>query len=176
MGLPITLFIAQGRHIVDRAQLPEAQSEALWNRYDFYAKPLEDALRIIQSQSEATAMSKFARAMSGYWGNFVALSLALGMVKLSGDRRIEREKEAKDAAKAKDNAQINDKIVKPLPPAVPAAAAHGEVAEVTDTSGEASGMDAVQKDEEPAAGTADSIGNATRAEDPAATPSNGGRG
>ena len=99
MGLPVTLFIARGRNLVDRAQLPELQSEALWNRYDFFANPLEEALRIIESQSEASALSRLARSAASYWGILVALSLALGMVKLSGDRRIEREKERKDKTK-----------------------------------------------------------------------------
>lgn len=87
--------MAQGRQLIAReAQLSDDQREVLDTRFGYFPDRFEAPVRVVQTQQDALAIAQWLVALSRYWGVVVAVSLALGMVKLSGDRRIERSKES----------------------------------------------------------------------------------
>jgi hypothetical protein len=94
LGLPITLFVAQGRQLIAAdMKLSDDQREVLDTRIGYFLDRFESPIRVVQSQQDNLALTTFLVELSRFWGIPVAASLALGMVKLSGDRRIERSKE-----------------------------------------------------------------------------------
>lgn len=93
IGIPISIYIGEGDRIIGSAGLDDDQYEALSNRYMFFMEPLEQALRVVQAQSDSLATAVAFTSISSLWSICLAASLALGMVKLSGDRRIARAKQ-----------------------------------------------------------------------------------
>lgn len=100
LGMPISMYIGVGDRIIAGAELSDDQYEALSNRYMFFMEPLEQALRVVQKQSDYLASANAFKQIAHLWTVCLAASLALAMVKLTGDRRIEREKIAGDKSSA----------------------------------------------------------------------------
>ncbi|MDO9434942.1 hypothetical protein [Hydrogenophaga sp.] len=135
MGGPISVYEGGGDRIIAAAGLSDEQSKAVANRYEFFMDPLIQALRVVQKQSDFLASANAFRQLSSLWSICLAGALALGMVKLSGDRRIERSKELLAKSGAGNEASPAPPPAPPVEPLVPAVVSEvpAKVADVGET-------------------------------------------
>jgi len=100
LGLPISLFIGNAHQLAFRVpDLTNSELNALSERCDYYFGSIDSVLRLVQSQQNVIDLSAGLTGVSKLWSVVLAIALALNMVKLSSDRRFEREKDAESTAK-----------------------------------------------------------------------------
>lgn len=112
LGFPITYLIASIRGLAFRVHgLSDEQRDVLAERSLVYLARLELVLRTVQAQSSIIDSAETMTLVSRYWSILLAISAAMNMVKLTADRRFEREKSVTSAGASDKAANIQERTL-----------------------------------------------------------------